>query len=68
MNNANDERTLSIDADEYKKHPRSHKSRSSSGSTSSSTTNGIRRAKDIPPCVVCGADAHGYNFDQSQLN
>ncbi|CAF1528317.1 unnamed protein product [Adineta ricciae] len=64
MNNVNDERTLSIDADEYKKHPRNHISRSSSGSTSSSTTNGIKRVKDIPPCVVCGADAHGYNFDQ----
>ena len=41
---------------------RSHTTRSSAGSTNS---NGTKRSKDISPCYVCGAQAHGYNFDQS---
>lgn len=43
--------------------------RSSAGSTSSTgtttTSNGIKRQKEMPPCFVCGAKANGYNFDQS---
>ena len=30
------------------------------------TTSGSKRQKDISPCFVCGAKAHGYNFDQSK--
>ena len=29
------------------------------------THNGPKRQKEISPCYVCGAKAHGYNFDQS---
>lgn len=29
-------------------------------------TNTSKRSKDISPCYVCGAKAHGYNFDQSK--
>ncbi|UJR23406.1 hypothetical protein I4U23_026413 [Adineta vaga] len=70
MNNVIDERSTSLDDDddddnvEYKQYSRTHVTRLSSGSTSSSTTNGTKRTKDIPPCFVCGAEAHGYNFDQ----
>jgi hypothetical protein len=45
-----------------------HVSRSSVTSTSSTTTTNnqpSKRPKDISPCYVCGAKAHGYNFDQS---
>jgi hypothetical protein len=45
-----------------------HASRSgllSNTTNNSTTTNGIKRSKDISPCYVCGAKAHGYNFDQS---
>ncbi|CAF3525686.1 unnamed protein product [Adineta steineri] len=43
-----------------------HASRSSIASNSSTSTsnNGIKRQKDVSPCYVCGAKAHGYNFDQ----
>jgi ribosomal protein L34E len=46
---------------------RTHVSRSSIASTSSTSTinNGAKRQKDVSPCHVCGAKAHGYNFDQS---
>jgi len=46
---------------------RTHASRSSIASTSSTSTinNGTKRQKDVSPCHVCGAKAHGYNFDQS---
>ncbi len=46
---------------------RTHVSRSSIASTSSTSTinNGTKRQKDVSPCHVCGAKAHGYNFDQS---
>ena len=37
-------------------------------SSSSTTSSGTKRQKDISPCYVCGAKAHGYNFDQSKLN
>ncbi|CAF1281858.1 unnamed protein product [Rotaria sordida] len=40
-----------------------HVSRSTVTSTIT-TNNGTRRQKDISPCYVCGAKAHGYNFDQ----
>jgi len=36
-----------------------HVSRASAVSTNTS-----KRSKDISPCYVCGAKAHGYNFDQ----
>ncbi|CAF2104914.1 unnamed protein product [Rotaria magnacalcarata] len=43
-----------------------HVSRSAVSNTSSTatSTNGAKRQKDISPCYVCGAKAHGYNFDQ----
>ncbi|CAF5101714.1 unnamed protein product [Rotaria magnacalcarata] len=46
-----------------------HVSRSAVSNTSSTatSTNGAKRQKDISPCYVCGAKAHGYNFDQSSL-
>jgi len=37
----------------------------SSNGTSTTTNNGTKRSKDLPPCYVCGAEAYGYNFDQS---
>jgi hypothetical protein len=37
----------------------------SSNGTSTTTNNGMKRPKDLPPCYVCGAEAYGYNFDQS---
>ena len=40
-----------------------HVSRSS---TISASNGGSKRSKDISPCYVCGAKAHGYNFDQSK--
>jgi hypothetical protein len=44
-----------------------HISRSCTVTTSGTTTtnSGTKRSKDISPCYVCGAKAHGYNFDQS---
>ena len=44
-----------------------HAPRTSIVSTSSTSTinNGTKRQKDVSPCYVCGAKAHGYNFDQS---
>jgi hypothetical protein len=41
-----------------------HVSRSSMISTNTSNS-ASKRPKDISPCYVCGAKAHGYNFDQS---
>ncbi|CAF0807810.1 unnamed protein product [Rotaria sp. Silwood1] len=40
-----------------------HVSRSTVAGTTV-TNNGTKRQKDISPCHVCGAKAHGYNFDQ----
>ncbi|CAF2491112.1 unnamed protein product [Rotaria sp. Silwood2] len=40
-----------------------HVSRSTVAGTTI-TNNGMKRQKDISPCYVCGAKAHGYNFDQ----
>ena len=68
-----DEESTSIDDDmrevEYNQRSRSHITRSSGESTSSNgtttTNNGTKRQKDVSPCYVCGAKAHGYNFDQS---
>lgn len=37
-------------------------------SSSSTTSSGTKRQKDISPCYVCGAKAHGYNFDQSKIH
>ena len=47
---------------------RAHISRSSitSSSSASLSNGGSKRQKDISPCYVCGAKAHGYNFDQSK--
>ncbi len=62
-----DDGSVSMDDDD-KQRSRSHITRSSAGSTSSNGTtsnNGTKRSKDISPCYVCGAKAHGYNFDQS---
>ncbi|CAF4493725.1 unnamed protein product [Rotaria socialis] len=36
----------------------------SNKSSTITSTNGAKRQKDISPCYVCGAKAHGYNFDQ----
>ena len=36
-----------------------------SGSGTGITSHGTKRHKDLSPCYVCGAKAHGYNFDQS---
>jgi len=72
-----DDESISIDDDiheiNYNQRPRTHITRSSAGSTSSNGTttttttthHGIKRQKEISPCYVCGARAHGYNFDQS---
>jgi hypothetical protein len=62
-------RSKSIDDDQYEDdstNPQSgtHISRSSITNTNISN-NGLKRTKDISPCYVCGAKAHGYNFDQS---
>jgi hypothetical protein len=59
----------SIDDDQYEDDSTNtqsgtHVSRSSITNTNTST-NGSKRPKDISPCYVCGAKAHGYNFDQS---
>lgn len=43
---------------------RSTQPRISTASSNMNTTS--KRAKDISPCYVCGAKAHGYNFDQSK--
>lgn len=40
-----------------------HVSRASAASAGASTS-ASKRSKDISPCYVCGAKAHGYNFDQ----
>ena len=34
--------------------------------SNTTATNLVKRTKDISPCYVCGAKAHGYNFDQSK--
>lgn len=73
INDTIDDESTSIDDDihenNYDQRSRTHISRSSVGSTSSNgtttTSNGIKHQKDISPCYVCGAKAHGYNFDQS---
>lgn len=46
-----------------------HVSRSSitSSSSASLSNGGAKRHKDVSPCYVCGAKAHGYNFDQSNF-
>ncbi len=69
-----DDESISIDDDmreiEYDQQSQTHITRSSAGSTSSNgTTNtGPKRQKEMSPCYVCGAKAHGYNFDQSKKN
>ena len=61
-----DSKSLVYDDDEDSNNQKSstHVSRSSIVSTSTSNS-GTKRQKDISPCYVCGAKAHGYNFDQS---
>ncbi|CAF1216135.1 unnamed protein product [Adineta steineri] len=69
---ANDDQSISIDHDiydgDYNQRSQNdiiHSSGSSISSNSTTTVNnGTRRLKDVPPCFVCGAEAHGYNFDQ----
>ncbi len=68
-----DEESTSIDDDmrelDYDQRSRTHITRSSAGSSSSNgTITGPKRQKDMSPCYVCGAKAHGYNFDQSKIN
>lgn len=43
-----------------------HMSRASLPHSASGATGSSKRQKDISPCYVCGAKAHGYNFDQSE--
>ncbi len=64
-----DDESQSIDDDQSENNqskPKSgtHVSRSSIPGASAAN-NGAKRQKDISPCYVCGAKAHGYNFDQS---
>ena len=79
MNSNNDRPTTSkvttIDEDthpgDYDQQSHPHLSRSSTGSiisdeASSVTNTGSKRPKEVSPCYVCGAKAHGYNFDQSR--
>jgi hypothetical protein len=65
-----DDGSTSLDDDsreiEYNQRSRTHISRSSAGSTSSNGTVSMNKhQKEMSPCYVCGAKAHGYNFDQS---
>jgi hypothetical protein len=68
--NIDDAESKTIDDDQYEdddnnnQQSGTHISRSSVTSTSAGN-NGTKRQKDISPCYVCGAKAHGYNFDQS---
>jgi hypothetical protein len=79
MNSSSDMNTLpieiddteskSIDGDQFEddsnnQQSNTHISRSSVPNTNT-INNGPKRQKDISPCYVCGAKAHGYNFDQS---
>lgn len=80
MNNNNDRATTSMDIpidvdshpDDYdqQSHPRlSHSSTGSmisDGTATSGTMIASKRPKEVSPCYVCGAKAHGYNFDQSK--
>jgi hypothetical protein len=67
--NIDDTESKTIDDDQYEdddnnnQQSGTHISRSSVTSTSTGN-NGTKRQKDISPCYVCGAKAHGYNFDQ----
>ena len=66
----NDDDDDSIE-DNPKHVPGAHLPRSSLASltsNSSTTSSGTKRQKDISPCYVCGAKAHGYNFDQSKID
>jgi hypothetical protein len=72
MNESGDDESTSIDDDMGKMNflqpSETHVARSSAGSTSSNGTtpsHSMKRPKEISPCHVCGAKAHGYNFDQS---
>jgi ribosomal protein L34E len=72
MNETGDDESTSIDDDMRKMNflqsSERHIARSSAGSTSSNgttTNHSMKRPKEISPCHVCGAKAHGYNFDQS---
>ena len=51
-----------LEYDPTSQQPGAHVSRSNIVGASA---NGSKRQKDISPCYVCGAKAHGYNFDQS---
>lgn len=80
MNNSFDMRLLSHEIDdtrsmsitdnnnpsEYDPMPSQTGAHVSRSTTISTSTSGSKRQKDISPCYVCGAKAHGYNFDQSK--
>lgn len=61
---------------DYDQQSQPHLSRSSTASILSDeassmteapiTNTGSKRPKEVSPCYVCGAKAHGYNFDQSK--
>lgn len=50
--------------DTNKQRPGTHMSRASLSSSTTGASASSKRQKDISPCYVCGAKAHGYNFDQ----
>ena len=52
---------------DYDQPARLYPARSSTSSITNDGTisTGTKRPKEVSPCYVCGATAHGYNFDQS---
>ena len=65
-----DDETSDTNSNQLQQHhlqqrPGTHVSRASLPSSVSGASAGSKRQKDISPCYVCGARAHGYNFDQS---
>ena len=53
-------------SDDHQQRQGTHQARASLASTGSGASGNSKRQKDISPCYVCGAKAHGYNFDQSK--
>lgn len=72
MNSTNDRPTTSMGTPIDDQQARLHSTRSSTASMSNdettpvAPTTGTKRPKEVSPCYVCGAKAHGYNFDQSR--
>lgn len=50
---------------QHQQRPGAHVSRASLPGSATGAIANSKRQKDISPCYVCGAKAHGYNFDQS---